>query len=177
VGLEATLGLDAFHVLGSGEETLRLVLRDDVSLAQWWLPLVLVAVRSAAVGLTLSGGGSAGTLFPSMTLGGLSGAFVAKVVTATGLAVLDPSLFAVVGIAAALTGVVGVPIAAMTLVLEVFGKAYGPPAILACGITYIVSLRLRLWRQEDPTWDPGGRALRWIARLARREPGKTDRPG
>jgi CIC family chloride channel protein len=170
VALQATLGLEAFHVLGSGEETLRLVLRDDVSLAAWWLPLVLVAARSAAVGLTLSGGGSAGTLFPSMTLGGLSGAFVAKLVTASGLAVLDPSLFAVVGIAAALTGVVGVPIAAMTLVLEVFGKAYGPPAILACGITYIVSLRLRLWQQEDSTWDAGARALKWISRLARRDP-------
>jgi CIC family chloride channel protein len=82
-----------------------------------------------------------------------------------------------VGIAAALTGVVGVPIAAMTLVLEVFGKAYGPPAILACGITYIVSLRLRLGQQEDPTWDAGARALKWITRLARREPAEPKADG
>lgn len=146
--LQRFVGLELHHVLGAGEETLRLVLADHPSLSVWWVLLLLLVAKSATVGLTLGGGGSAGLLFPSMFLGGLSGALVANLVTSSGLATLDPALFAVVGIAASLTAVVGVPISAMALVFEVFGKAWGPPAILACGVTFIATTRLRLWSQE-----------------------------
>lgn len=146
--LQRFAGLELHHVLGAGEDTLRLVLSDDPSVSVWWVLLLLLVARSATLGLTLGGGGSAGLLFPSMFLGGLSGALVASLVTSSGLATLDPALFAVVGIASSLTGVVGVPIAAMALVFEVFGKAYGPPSILACGLTFIATTRLRLWAQQ-----------------------------
>ena len=47
------------------------------------------------------------------------------------------AVFAVpVGIASALVAVVGVPLAAIALVFEVFGRVFGPPAILACGLTF-----------------------------------------
>ncbi|MBL8923647.1 MAG: chloride channel protein [Myxococcaceae bacterium] len=148
LALQRFAGVELHHVLGAGEDTLRLVLADDPSLSEWWVLLLLLVARSATVGLTLGGGGSAGLLFPSMFLGGLSGALVAHLMTKAGLARLDPALFAVVGIASSLTAVVGVPISAMALVFEVFGKAWGPPAILACGVTFIATTRLRLWGQE-----------------------------
>lgn len=167
-------GIELGHVLGAGEETLSLVLHNDPTLAVWWVLLLLIIGKSATLGLTLGGGGSAGLLFPSMFLGGLSGALVAQLVTLSGLATLDPALFAVVGIASSLTAVVGVPIAAMALVFEVFGKAYGPPTILACGLTFIATVRFRMWEQEgDSTRSPAGLG-RFVSRLVTP---KDDGPG
>lgn len=154
IGLNQLFGLRYSHVLGTGDATLRLVLDDAPELAPWWLLLVLLFGKMLTSGLTLGGGGSAGLLIPSMYLGGLSGALVAKLVNLTGLADLDPALFAVVGIGSSLVGVVGVPLAAIALVFEVFGKAYGPPAILACGVTYLVTLKVKIYKQQRSSPDP-----------------------
>ena len=29
-----------------------------------------------------------------------------------------------------------------------FGAAYGPPAVLACGLTYVLTLRLRVYKEQ-----------------------------
>lgn len=163
--LQHVAGIELRHVLGAGEEPLRLVLQNDARLAVWWVVLLLLVTKTTTLGLTLGGGGSAGLLFPSMFLGGLSGAFVAQVVTLSGLATLDPALFAVVGIASSLTAVVGVPIAAIALVFEVFGKAYGPPTILACGLTFIVTVRFRHWAREEGPLRARARVSRFVGRL------------
>lgn len=165
LGLQRFTGIELRHVLGAGEDTLRLVLQNDPSVAVWWVLLLLIIAKSSTLGLTLSGGGSAGLLFPSMFLGGLCGALVANLVTRSGLAALDPALFAVVGIASSLTAVVGVPIAAMALVFEVFGKAYGPPTILACGLTFIATIRFRHWAQEGGPEEVRANVERLLGRL------------
>ncbi|MBE2252724.1 MAG: chloride channel protein [Myxococcus sp.] len=169
-------GIELGHVLGAGEETLSLVLHNDPTLAVWWVLLVLIVAKTATLGLTLGGGGSAGLLFPSMFLGGLSGALVAQVVTLSGLATLDPALFAVVGIASSLTAVVGVPIAAMALVFEVFGKAYGPPTILACGLTFIATVRFRIWERETDSPLTARGVERMVARLVGSAPEDKEAP-
>lgn len=144
------------HVLGTGEETLRVVFDDGPELNVWWLLVILLLGKMATTALTLGGGGSAGLLIPSMYLGGVAGALVARLVNLTGLAQLDPALFAVVGIGSSLVAVVGVPLAAIALVFEVFGKAYGPPAILACGITYLLTLKFKIYKQQRMSNDPEG---------------------
>lgn len=73
---------------------------------------------------------------------------VAKLVALTGVSTPDPALFAVVGIASSLVAVIGVPLAAIALVFEVFGKAFGPPAIVACGVTYLVTLRIKIYKHQ-----------------------------
>lgn len=147
-------GLRPSHVLGTGEETLKLIFDDGPELAAWWLLVLLLVGKMTTTALTLGGGGSAGLLVPSMYLGGVAGALVARLVNLTGLAQLDPALFAVVGIGSSLVAVVGVPLAAIALVFEVFGKAYGPPAILACGITYLVTLKFKIYKQQRMSDDP-----------------------
>lgn len=124
--LWSTTSLRFSHVLGTGEETVRMVLDGSPELGAWWLLALLLVGKVATTALTLGGGGSAGLLIPSMYLGGVSGALVARLVNLTGLVELDPALFAVVGIGSSLVAVVGVPLAAIALVFEVFGKAYGP---------------------------------------------------
>ena len=64
---------------------------------------------------------------------------------------------------ALLVAMVGVPLAAIALVLEVFGAPYGPPAILACCVTYVLTLRLSVYEGQamspDPDADETGRRV------------------
>ena len=64
------------------------------------------------------------------------------------------SLWLVAGIASALVAVISVPLAAIALVLEIFGSAYGPPAIVACGLTYVLTLRFSMYTAQRSSPDP-----------------------
>jgi chloride channel protein, CIC family len=132
-------------LLGMGEHTLVALLGGaDTSL---WLLGVLLVGKMLTTGFTIGSGGSAGILIPSMFLGGVSGRFTAEALILTDIAPagIDPAIFVVIGIASALVAVIGVPLAAIALVLEVFGPAYGPPAALACAMTYVMSLRIKVY--------------------------------
>ncbi len=148
-------GIAPQHVLGMGEETISLLLSGDASVGAWWVLLLILLGKTMTTGLTMAGGGSAGLLVPSMFLGGVSGALVAHLVNLTGWTHLDPALFAVVGVGSSLVAVIGVPLAAIALVLEVFGKSFGPPAILACGVTYLLTLKFKIYdaQRSSPTPD------------------------
>ncbi|OJT20795.1 voltage-gated chloride channel [Archangium sp. Cb G35] len=149
VGLFYGLRMDPRHVLGMGEYTIaRLLAGDGGALSLWWFLLLIVVGKLFTTGFTIQSGGSAGMLIPSMVLGGVSGAATAQLLAAATGLTLSPQLFVVVGIASALVAVVGVPLAAIALVLEVFGSEYGPPAVLACGVTYVLTLRLSIYQQQ-----------------------------
>lgn len=140
--------LDPKHVLGTGEETLAAILLGEDELGVWWLIALALLGKMVTTCLTMAGRGSAGMLVPSMYLGGVAGALVAKLLNLAGWTTLDPALFAVVGIGSSLVAVSGVPLAAIALVFEVFGKAFGPPAIVACGVTYLVTLRIKIYKNQ-----------------------------
>ena len=150
------------HVLGMGEDVVAALLSGvgDPRLGTLWFLLLAILGRMLTTGLTLESGGSAGLLVPSMFIGGMSGAAMASLLALLGVGGLDPSIFVVAGIASALVAVVGVPMAAIALVLELFGPAYGPPAALACGLTYVVTLRFSLYSTQrsspSPTADEVG---------------------
>lgn len=153
LGLWAAAGLEPHHVLGMGTVTLRELL-SGASLPSWMLALAILG-KMAATGFTIRSDGSAGILIPAMFLGGLSGALMGKLLLLLGVGgAMAPEIFVVVGLASALVAVIGVPLAAIALVLEVFGATYGPPAILACGVTYVLSLRLRVYKGQRLAPDP-----------------------
>jgi CIC family chloride channel protein len=145
------LGLDIRHVLGMGDWTLRQLLTHGPGEATAvGLLLVIVVAKMLATAFTVQSGGSAGLLFPSMVLGGTAGAATGRALQLLGLFEgQEVSLFIVVGVASALVGMVGVPMAAIALTLEVFGPAYGPPTILACGLTYVLTLRLSVYDRQE----------------------------
>lgn len=156
VALAVWAGVDMLphHVLGMGEHTLAQLLAPNAHFP-WYFLLIAIVGKMVTTGLTMRTGGSAGLLVPSMFLGGVSGALTAELLVQSGIAPgLDLASFVVVGIASALVAVVGVPLAAIALVLEVFGSAYGPPAILACGMTYVLTLRLRIYGHQRMSPDP-----------------------
>jgi CIC family chloride channel protein len=145
------LSMDFHHVLGMGERTVAELLAPtrNPRLDLWWFLLLIVLARLLATGFTLQSGGSAGMLIPSMVVGGVSGAAMAQLIKTLGLAsTLDTRLFVVVGIASSLVAMIGVPLAAIAMVLEVFGSAYGPPSVLACGLTYVLTLRMDVYGEE-----------------------------
>lgn len=159
LGLAAGLGVDVRHTLGMGDWTLRQLLAGEFGGSVWILGVILVG-RMLTTAFTIQSGGSAGLLIPSMFLGGVAGAATGSALQLVGIwPALDVQLFVVVGIASALVAMVGVPLAAIALVLEVFGPQYGPPTILACGLTYVVTLRLSVYEQRsspDPVADETG---------------------
>ncbi|ACY18243.1 chloride channel protein [Haliangium ochraceum] len=182
VGLWKGLGIAPYHVLGMGEHTLTELLDPSENASALFLLAALVG-KMLTTGFTISAGGSAGLLIPSMFLGGVSGALTAKGLEAVGLVAADAetAIFVIVGIASALVAVIGVPMAAIALVLEVFGPAYGPPTALACGVTYVLTLRIKVYgaqrRSPNPDADETGaapdvRALR--PELAPGAPGDDD---
>jgi CIC family chloride channel protein len=149
-GVWAWLGVEPFHILGVGEETIIMVMsREGNALLQvWWVLFLLVATKAVATGLTLGSGGSAGALVPAMFMGGLMGGGVFHLLSALGYAAAgDPALYVVAGLASALVAVVQVPLAAIAFVMEVFGATYGPPAIVSCVLTYMIAKRLRLYTE------------------------------
>jgi CIC family chloride channel protein len=152
LGVWYGLGLDPRHVMGVSEETIAQVSSGEGSppLKVWWVLVVLVIAKAVATGFTLMAGGSAGALVPSMYMGGLSGAAVYYFLVEMGLPVPhDPSLFVAAGLASALVAVVQVPLAAIAFVMEVFGASYGPPAIIACVLTYKMARRWRLYVEPN----------------------------
>lgn len=171
IGLFLGLGLDLHHVLGVGEATIHEILElaaagghggahgehgtGGLPMNLWWVLLVALVGRMATTGLTIHSGGSAGLLIPAMVMGGVGGAVVGELISLTGiLPPVDVTPFVVSGIASALVAVVGVPLAAIALVLEVFGAAYGPPAILAVGVTYVLTVRFTVYRTQRVSSDP-----------------------
>lgn len=148
LALEFGAGLRPAHVLGMGEETISAILRRDATVSVWWVLTLALIGKVLTTGLSAGAGHSVGLLIPTMYLGGVSGALVAVAVNGVAGTTLDPSLFAVVGISSSLVAVIGVPISAVAFVLEVFGSTYGPPAILACGVTYLVTLRIKVYATE-----------------------------
>ncbi len=157
-------GVTPDQVLGMGEHTL-VALLAGATPAWWFLALLLVG-KMLTTGFTIGSGGSAGMLIPAMFLGGVSGRLTAELLALAGIAPagMDPAIFVVVGIASSLVAVIGVPLAAIALVLEVFGPAYGPPAALSCGMTYVLTLRIKVYGSQrmapDPDADETGEAAR-----------------
>ncbi|MDX2090392.1 MAG: chloride channel protein [Kofleriaceae bacterium] len=141
-------------LVGMGEHTLVELLAGGE--AAVWLLAVLLIGKMLTTGFTIGSGGSAGMLIPAMFLGGVSGRLTAEALALTGFAPagFDPAIFVVVGIASSLVAVIGVPLAAIALVLEVFGPAYGPPATLACGMTYVMTLRIKVYGAQRMSSDP-----------------------
>ncbi|NIR58506.1 MAG: chloride channel protein [Gammaproteobacteria bacterium] len=150
VSLWYALAIDPRYVLGIGRENLgSIFLARDPQLGLWWFLLAVVAGRMLTTAFTLAGSGSAGLFLPAALFGGLSGAAVAEFLNATALfGHLDPKLPMVVGIASALVAVIRVPLAAVALSIEVFGPAYVPAAALSCAITFLISVRVQIYRSQ-----------------------------
>lgn len=98
----------------------------------------LILLKAVATATTIGSGGVGGTFGPSLVLGGLSGYFIAMLGNQLGLPPQSTANFALVGMAAVMTGVMHAPFMATFLIAEITG-GYGllVPLLTASAVTYL----------------------------------------
>ncbi len=134
----------AFGILGGGYGAAELAVAGASWLPlSWYAVAVLLAVCALKlVGsvFTIGSGGSAGDLAPSLAVGGLFGAaFGHAYALLTHDAAVDPSTFALVGMAAMFGSIAHVPLAALVLVCELAGSfELTVPLMLAEAVAVVI---------------------------------------
>ena len=100
--------------------------------------LALILLKAVATATTIGSGGVGGTFGPSLVLGGLTGYFVATLSNQLGLPPQEASNFALVGMAAVMTGVMHAPFMATFLIADITG-GYGllVPLLATSAVTYL----------------------------------------
>jgi CIC family chloride channel protein len=141
----AVLGVIDHRVLGTGQEFLtNLVSTGADSSFVWEVLLMLGLLKMLTSSLTRSGGGSGGTLMPSLFIGGALGAAMAQMIApAWGFSELSTGAFALVGMAATFAAVARAPLTAIIIVFEISGN-YNLvlPLMLATALGTLLAERL-----------------------------------
>lgn len=107
-----------------------------------WLTLgvlfLLILLKAVATATTIGSGGVGGTFGPSLIVGGLSGYFVAMLCNQLGFPMQDTASFALVGMAAVMTGVMHAPFMATFLIADITGGyQLLVPLLVASAVTYL----------------------------------------
>jgi CIC family chloride channel protein len=120
----AAIGYLRPEVLGTGQEFIEDLLRDEVSLASGLL-LALVAMKAVASSATFGARGSGGIFMPSLFMGAALGSGLAALVSPVWtISTIQPGAFALVGMAAVFAAVARAPLSAILIVFEATGD-YG----------------------------------------------------
>ncbi|MBR3725869.1 MAG: chloride channel protein [Bacteroidales bacterium] len=99
---------------------------------------VLILLKPVATATTIGSGGVGGTFGPSLVVGGLSGYFIAALGNYLGLPPQSTANFALVGMAAVMTGVMHAPFMGVFLIAEITGGyALMVPLLITATVTYI----------------------------------------
>lgn len=138
----AAIGLVAPEALGTGQDFIGTLLREEVSKA-WWVLGLLALAKLIATSATLGGKGAGGIFMPSLFIGAMAGSAFANVVDPIWTASsLDPGAFALVGMAAVFAGVSRASFTSILIVFEITGD-YGLvlPLMLAVAIATVLADR------------------------------------
>lgn len=100
--------------------------------------LLLILLKAVATAVTIGSGGVGGTFGPSLIMGGLTGYFAFTLLSLAGFDGLSPSTFALIGMAAVMTGVMQAPLMSTFLIAEITGSwTLMLPLLLTSAVTYI----------------------------------------
>jgi len=138
----AAIGFVAPEVLGTGQNFIGAVLRQEISRA-WWIFALLAIAKLLATSSTLGGKGSGGIFMPSLFIGAVAGAAFAILVDPIWTTSrLDPGAYALVGMAAVFAGVSRASFTSILIVFEITGD-YGLvlPLMLAVAIATVLANR------------------------------------
>lgn len=140
--LVGVIGIWLPYVYGNGYETVNLALNQELSLK---LLLILPLAKLAATALTRGSGGAGGMFTPTLMMGSLlGGAFGTFVHGWFPGHTADPGAYALVGMAAVLSGTTHAPIMAIFMIFEQTNSyQIILPLMLVCMISNIVSRRLK----------------------------------
>jgi len=100
--------------------------------------LLLILLKPVATATTIGSGGVGGTFGPSLIMGGLTGFFMADLSNLLGLPPQSTANFALVGMAAVMTGVMHAPFMGVFLIAEITGGyALIVPMLVTALVTYL----------------------------------------
>lgn len=144
---------DALAVLGAGYGSLQAALGPDETLTIQLL-LVIAFVKIITTSLTISSGGSGGVFGPSMVIGGCLGAAVGLYFKNTlfpGL-VIDPQIYAIVGMAGFFAACAHAPFSTIIMVSEMTG-VYNLllPTMWVSTLSFLLCRRWTLYIKQVPT--------------------------
>ena len=100
----------------------------------------IILFKAFATALTFGAGGVGGTFAPALFLGAFTGLFFATVVNYLGIAELDPSKFALVGMSGLVAGMLHAPLTGIFLIAEITdGYALIVPLMIVAALSYAVN--------------------------------------
>ena len=131
--------------LGPGETVINAALAGEIAAG---VALLVLLAKLATTLLTIGSGGSAGLLIPSLFFGTM----IATAFTSLfGLA--DPMMLIAPAMTASLVSIVNVPLAAILLVIEIFGAAYLVPSLVVLVVSLLLAQEVSIYRTQRETYD------------------------
>lgn len=146
-GLEEKHTHDIFFlVLGVGEDGINQALAGELILA---VAIVALIAKMWASLFTISSGGSAGLLIPSLFFGTMIATIFAQLPAVFGLDLpFVPFHFIVPAMTASLVSIVNVPLAATLFAVEVFSGSYMVPSLITLVVAAIVTHQTSIYRTQ-----------------------------
>ena len=132
-------------VLGPGESVLELAVVGKLTLG---LAVVALFAKLIATLMTITSGGSAGLLFPTIFFG-----TTIAVVWSHVFGIESPLVLVAPAVTASLVSIVNVPLAAILIVIELFGASYVVPALFALVATAILTHHNNIYRTQQESFD------------------------
>ncbi len=131
-------------VLGPGEGVLELAVVGKLTVG---LAVVALFAKLVATLMTITSGGSAGLLFPTIFFG------TTIAVAWAGVFDLEPLVLIAPAMTASLVSIVNVPLAAILMVIELFGAQFVVPALFALVATAILTHHNNIYRTQQESFD------------------------
>lgn len=131
-------------VLGPGETLINEALAGKITLA---VALVALVGRLLTTVSTVSSGGSAGLLYPTLCFGSLTAAAWASV------SELSPTVLVAPAMTASLVSVSNIPLTAIMFVVEGFGAAFIVPALFMLVLTSTLAHQNNIYRPQRDAFD------------------------
>ncbi len=140
-----------YYLFGGGYGSIQSAINGELAVG---ILILLVFAKILATAFTISSGGSGGVFAPSLVIGGtLGGAFgvLANAAFPEIIGEMQATSFVLIGMAAMLSGVANVPIAAIVMVSELTGN-YNllPPLMFASTLAYLITSNWSIYENQVP---------------------------
>jgi len=130
-------------VLGSGESVINMAFAGELTIA---VALIALSAKLVATLMTVTSGGSAGLLIPSLFFGTMVATVYAN------LFGYEPMLLIAPAMTASLVAIANVPLAAILFVVEIFGSSYMMPALFMLVVASIFAHEATIYRSQRETF-------------------------
>ena len=131
-------------VLGPGESAIDAALAGELTIA---VALIALGAKMIATLTTITSGGSAGLLVPSLFFGTMVASAFADWFH------YEPMMLIVPAMTASLVSLVNVPLAAILFTVEVFGSVYMVPALVVLVVAELLAHDNSIYRTQRETYD------------------------